>query len=368
MTTATPLMVLALILPQQGDAPAPTPAEIAARFTKATTAGFPRWDKDADGYITLRESTRAIADKSNKGDEAAAIATLHTILREPGLRISAIRLEQVREPARRPLSLFNWNKQFELLAAAVNATRGPLFGPGAPKIEGIRQGLEGDCYLIATMGAQANLHPDKLRAMFKELPEGRVEVQFHGASIVVEGLSDSERALAATSADQGTWISIIEKAWGTALLKIHRDSFGNALDRAGGGGNPTTVIQMLTGRKAFLNQIVLEDGINEVTRQLDYSFRSAMEEKRLVCAGTDRRALPPGFVPTHAYAVLGYDPTTRDVTLWNPWGKDFSPSEGISGLRTGYETKKGKFTLPLADFARIFDRVMIQSASRIGDD
>lgn len=367
MIVTSSLMVLTLSVFHQVDTPAPSQAEIATRFTKAATSGFPRWDKDADGYITLRESTRAIADKSNKGDEAAAIATLHTLLREPGLRVSAIRLEQIREPARRPLGLFNWNKQFELLAAAVNAPRGPLFGPGAPQIDGIRQGLEGDCYLIATMGAQANLHPDKLRAMFKELPDNRVEVQFHGASIVVDGLSDSERALAATSADQGTWISIIEKAWGTALLKLQRESFGNALDRAGGGGNPTTVIQMLTGRKAILNQIIVEDGLNEVMRQLDYSFRSAMEEKRLVCAGTDRRSLPPGLVPTHAYAVLGYDPTTRQVTMWNPWGKDFMP-EGGSGPRTGYETKKGKFMLPLADFARIFDRVMIQSASRLGDD
>lgn len=365
MTTATPLMVLALILPQQGDAPAPTPAEIAARFTKATTAGFPRWDKDADGYITLRESTRAIADKSNKGDEAAAIAALHSILHEPGLRIGAISLEQVREPARRPVGFPDLGKQFELMAAAVKAPRGPLFGPGAPKIEGIHQGLEGDCYLIATMGAQANLHPDRLRAIFKELPEGMVEVKFYGARIVINELTDSERALAATSGDQGTWISITEKAWGTLRLKFRRE-YGNAFDQVG-WGNPTAVIQLLTGRKAILHQIVLEDGLDDVTKRLDYSFRSAMEEKRIVCAGTDRRPLPPGIVQTHAYAVLGYNPATRDVTLWNPWGKDFQPKGG-SGLRTGYETKQGKFTLPLSDFARIFDRVMIQSASRVEDE
>lgn len=367
MTFAFSLMALALCLPHQGDAPTPTPAEIAARFTKAATAGFSRWDKDEDGYINLRESARAIADKANKGDEAAAIATLHSILREPALRIGAISLEQVREPARRPLGLFDWNKQFGLMAAAVKAPRGPLFGPGAPKIEGIHQGLEGDCYLIATMGALANLHPDRLRSMFREFPGGQVEVNFNGTRIVVDELSDSERALAATSGDQGTWISIIEKAWGTALFKIRRGSFATALDRAGGGGNPIYVIQKLTGRKAIYHQIVLEDGLTEVMKQLDYSFRSAMEEKRLVCAGTDRRAPPPGIGQTHAYAVLGYNPATRDVTLWNPWGKDFQP-EGGSGLRTGYETKQGKFTLPLSDFVRIFDRVMIQSASRLEDE
>ncbi len=367
MIHSLPLMVFTLIVPMQEANPSSSPAEIAARFTKAATSGFARWDKDGDGFVTLRESTRAIADKSNKGDEAAAIGTLHTILREPGLRIGAIGLEQVREPARRPLGMANWNKQFDLLANAVNAPRGPLFGPGAPKIEGIRQGLEGDCYLIATMGAQANLHPDKLRSMFKELPDHQVEVRFNGYPVVVEELSDAERALAATSGDQGTWISIIEKAWGTAILRIRRESFGNALDRAGGGGNPALVIQILTGRKSILHQIVLEDGIDEVMKRLDYSFRSAMEEKRLVCAGTDRRALPPGLAQTHAYAVLGYNPNTRDVTLWNPWGNDFQP-EGGPGLRTGYETKQGKFTLPLSDFVRVFDRVMIQSASRIGDD
>ncbi len=92
-----------------------------------------------------------------------------------------------------------------------------------------------------------------------------------------------------------------------------------------------------------------------------------MEEKRLVCATTDRRALPQGLVPTHAYAVLGYDPKTRLVTVWNPWGIDFEPAPGM-GFKGGYETRKGRFNVALSDFIKIFDTVILESASRVGED
>ena len=341
------------------------------RFVKAASSGFSRWDKDGDGFIGLRESTRAIADKTNRGDEAAAVATLHEILRRTDWPVNAISLEQVRDSVRRP-SAFPptdppWELRFSTMAAAVNAPKGQLFGPGAPKIDGIRQGREGDCYLIASVGAMAERNPDRIRAFFKELPNNRFEIQFKGAIIQVEELTDAERALAATSGNQGSWMSLLEKGWGVVLQKIRRESFGNALDRAGGGGDPALVIRYLTGRKTISRQILLEDGAAEILRDLDYSLRSAMEEKRLVCATTDRRALPQGLVPTHAYAVLGYDPKTRLVTVWNPWGIDFEPAPGM-GFKGGYETRKGRFNVALSDFIKIFDTVILESASRVGED
>ncbi len=338
-----------------------------ARFTKATTSGFPRWDKDGDGFIVLRESTWAIADKVNRGDEAAAIATLHEILRGTAWRINAIGLDQVREPGRRPLEIPSWEGIFGRLAETVNAKKGNLFGPGAPKIDGIRQGREGDCYLIASVGAMAESHPDRMRALFKEKPNNRFEIQFKGLVVQVEELTDAERALAATSGDQGLWVSLLEKGWGVALQKIRLESFGNPLDRAGGGGDPGLVIRYLTGRKTISRQILLEDGAAEILRDLEGSLRSAMEEKRLVCATTDRRPLPQGMVPTHAYAVLAFDGKTGLVTVWNPWGVDFHPQPGL-GFRGGYETKKGRFHIPLSEFIRIFDTVILESASRIGAD
>ncbi len=337
------------------------------RFTKATISGFPRWDKDGDGWIVLRESTRAIADKANQGDEAAAIATLHEVLRGTVWPINAIGLDLVREPARRPIELPSWEGIFGRMAEAVNARKGNLFGPGAPKIDGIRQGREGDCYLIASVGAMAERNPNRLRALFRELSTNQVEIQFQGIPIQVEALTDAERALAASSGDQGTWVSLLEKGWGVALQKIRRESFGNPLDRAGRGGDPALPIRYLTGRKAISRQILLEDGASEIMGELDFTLRSAMEEKRIVCATTDRRALPKGLAPNHAFALLAYAPQTRMVTVWNPWGVDYHPQPGL-GFRGGYETRKGRFSVPLSEFIRIFDMVIIESARRVGDD
>lgn len=365
LTIMAPLIALKAEAAFQ-DPATPQPPNWLKRFGDAAAEGFARWDLDHDGYINLRESTRALAKTENKGDTAAALAALHELLRGTRWRINAITLQQVREPARRPLEMTQWEPVFQRMVAAIEKPASEIFMNGAPKLDGLRQGREGDCYLLAVLGAQLNKDPALVKAMISPR-DGGVLVDFQSLKVQVPPLTDAERALAATSGDQGTWPSLIEKAWGSMEVARRGGGLTNPLDGGGGGGNPANVIRILTGRKTISRQLVLEDGINEVIKDLDYSLRLCKEDKRLACAGSDGRRMPPGLVPRHAYAILDYNPRTRLVTMWNPWGLD-RPVIGEPGLQTGYATKSGRFDIPITDFVRVFDMVFIESASKVGDD
>lgn len=347
----------------------PNPAALAEwrqRFIAAATRGFVDWDLDKDGLINLVESSRGLGKPEFKGDVAAALATIHELLRGTQWRLNALSLGMIQEPARRPLDMPPWEPLFQRMVAAVEKPSAEVFMNGAPRLEGLKQGREGNCYLLAVIGAQLNKDPALIKAMIQPR-EGGALVDFQTAKVTVPALTDAERALAATSADQGTWLSLVEKAWGTLDLARKRERFTNPLDGAGAGGDPAFVIQLLTGRRTISRQLIIEDGISEVVRELDFSLRMAKQEKRIACAGTDGRRLPPGIVPRHAYAILDYNPRSRVITLWNPWGLNRNvPSE--PGLQRGYTTVSGKFEMPIGEFVRVFDVVFIESASRVGSD
>jgi hypothetical protein len=71
------------------------------------------------------------------------------------------------------------------------------------------------------------------------------------------------------------------------------------------------------------------------------------------------------MIPSHVYAVLGFDAEAEIVHLWNPLGDDFTPS-GQAGLEAGYPVRAGRFAVPLAEFLQIFVAMTYESG-RCGD-
>ena len=92
-----------------------------------------------------------------------------------------------------------------------------------------------------------------------------------------------------------------------------------------------------------------------------------MRDKRLAGVGTGEDSLPPGINPHHAYAILGFDPATDRVQLWNPHGNYFRP-RGEPGLANGYPTQAGRFEIPVADFVRIFNSASFETNRDPGPD
>ncbi len=69
---------------------------------------------------------------------------------------------------------------------------------------------------------------------------------------------------------------------------------------------------------------------------------------------------PPAKLPyDHVYAIMGFDPETNIVTIWNPWGTDFTPS-GPDGPDNGYTRKNGIFRLSLDEFISFYSFLAIE--------
>jgi len=57
--------------------------------------------------------------------------------------------------------------------------------------------------------------------------------------------------------------------------------------------------------------------------------------------------------------VLDFDPATDTLTLWTPWGTDYTPS-CPSSPACGYARTRGTFQLPLDDFDNFFTFLAIE--------
>jgi hypothetical protein len=255
--------------------------------------------------------------------------------------------------------------------AHIGATRRVLFAGTGPSLRGLHQGLLGDCYFVATLGALVARDRTEVARIVRLGPEKGFEVRFpNGESTRVAAVSDAEIALGSFAAGQGLWLNVLEKAYGELVARSlqRRRVFENAIDAVGGGGHATAAMALFTGCDAGVLQFRPED-----TPMIDNPARvqgflplarerlvDNVRRQRLTCCATTRARTPPGIAQRHLYAVLDFDTRNDLVHVWNPWGNDVDP-QGPPGIENGYRVRDGRFVVPLADFIRIFVSVIYQT-------
>jgi hypothetical protein len=365
------------------DREAPAPGGFAAQVE----THFAGWDLDHDGALSFRELGTLVPDVRIRDEAAAALAAIHRVQRgkNPRWHHAAFTRSQLLAPR----DEYEHEHEYEYESGAeppppfardyrqdlahIRATRRVLFSDGAPRLSGIHQGPLGDCFLIATVGAAVARDPNALRALFAAPPEGEgtdrsgFVVRFRGGPAVpVPSISDAEVALGSTDGRQGLWLNVIEKAYGE-LVCARRGFVEPALDALSGTGTAAHIIQLLTGHEGLHLRFRPHGAkgprhteLAALVPRARTLLIEATQQRRLTCCGTSTAATPPGIIRNHMYAVLGFDPDQDSVHLWNPWGNHFTP-DGPPGLDSGYPVRDGHFTLPLADFVRIFTALISES-------
>ncbi len=345
-------------------------AEVAAasdleRFLTVLQKHFPAWDADHDGVLSVNEINQHVADPEVRGEAAAAIAALKRAsrIRQPTLPTFTLEHLEVLAKAQPPAKgMPDFPAMFGGSLKCIASARRELFAADGPRIETIRQGRMGNCFSLAPLAALAHTRPDYIRTeMIRPQPDGRYLVKLGRKEVKVAPPTDAEIALSSGNEDGSLWVNVYEKAAGEAHNEQKpadkREATG--LDALNRGGSAGTQLAFITGREMFRvsckfakQKDLPKADYDKHMAELRAALTAATRDKRLMTCGTLKTTIP-GITPNHAYAILGYDPATDLIRLWNPHG-DTRAVKGEPGPKNGYPLRDGIFEMPLTVFVKEF--------------
>lgn len=337
-----------------------------AGFQQLFASLFNEWDSNHDGVLDMKELNAAVENPQVQGNDAAVAVFLHRHLQvDKEGQANGLSLTDVQALAANP----EVQKNISGKTGHIEGINHSLFAAGDPNLETFHQGGIGDCYLLAVIGTYVYQHPLAVRTMIQEVPSsGGFQIAFGtGRMVNVAPLTDGELILGASEGrNHGIWLSVLEKAYAEIDLENKERKTGKLIDAdeavdtdfIGHGGYYSPVIVLLSGHKAegaALGRWVKQDPQGGLERAHELLAKLSVEHKLMATGsnGDKTKKLPKGIVHGHVYGVLGYNPVTRMVTVFNPWGNSVRP-KGPPGLVNGYPTEHGIFQVPLNEFVQIF--------------
>lgn len=184
----------------------------------------------------------------------------------------------------------------------------PLEGEDT-QLEQTGQGSIGDCYLLSTLGAVAQMDPDFLDEHVEEIEDGVYRVTMYdedGNEIHYTVKTTPEDGARLDDGDGHSVYSIYERAY---QMHLDEQGQGDTLD----GGSRTDALQTITGQQA--NSYSGED-----TPSIE-NMEQLLENGRPMAAGTGGQNEPAheDIAGNHAYKVSAVDVDNGTVTVVNPW-------------------------------------------------
>lgn len=345
---------------EQAEAAPEAEACKAADFSGRVGCIFDQIDADGDGYLSEADIDQAMLRSDLSPEDAAAVAMLkryRTNLEETSndeyfdeddgvtradiaaYQAALADLQQNGTPI--PEDLASLEGMFQNSVARVNNTNHQLVAEGGPSLDAIHQGSVGSCSFLSAVGSMIDQkRGQELVDMITPNDDGTYTVTFPGRDpVTVDAPTNAELAYQATSGQNGMWLPILEKAYG----RLRDDD--NVVAADGAPGALRDAIGTLSG-----NDVDVDDNWATDTDTTHEKLSAAIAEGRLVTAsqmGGDFEGIPGG----HAYTVTDYDPTTRTVTLRNPWGHGERTDANGNVI---HGPNDGVFTLTLEEFDDIY--------------
>ncbi len=213
-------------------------------------------------------------------------------------------------------------------------------------LDDVMQGGLGDCYLLASLSAVAQTHPELLKQAITTHRDGTYTVTFYeredmskppkAEKVTVDGkfaMRQGEFVYAAAREPKELWPQIFEKAYAQ-----WKGGFGKTE-----GGMGADALQALTGATPDFGMITPTMKPDEVYGALKKALANGG------CAVTLSQPFTKtkGIVPDHAYTLLGVEEKGGEkfVKVRNPWG---SMEVGADGKDDGV------FSMPIADYVKAF--------------
>jgi hypothetical protein len=355
----------------------------ATPFQEVVKSHFDTWDADHDGTLSATEIDCLSVDHSIHGDSAAAVASLKLARRStkvtypPFTRdyflsnendgddgVVAGSEQDDHDRAERAKGRKGLADRYNRALRRINGAKRDLFLDQTPDIDACHQGALGDCFLVAAIGATVHRDSNSLKEMIAPKSGGGYTVNFkYGGQVQVPPLTDAQICLTSTTGDEGLWLPVLEEAYGIMRTRNTQPKAGAEVMEEGSdaiahGGSMRSTIKALTGNETKgvnLKSKLKPDqsNLNDLADTFRMELKKAIDDNRLAGLGTSKDDTPPGISGNHAYAILAFDAAKDEVKIWNPHGNSFKP-KGEAGIKNGFPTSRGVFTVPLTEVVRIF--------------
>ena len=237
-------------------------------------------------------------------------------------------------------------------SVSYSAVTNPVFGASGPGMNDINQGDLGDCYLLASLAEVALQEPSLIQSMITDNGNNTYGVRFF-----VNGTAEYV-TVNASLADSGSifnratdiWASLIEKAYAqlqdSGVITGNSINDGNSYSTIGNGGAPLYALEEITGASAitefYSGGSTWSDYVCNASfsvQSTTYGLTTASVLATLVADlaqgddivlssytnATDSNGMTT-LVASHAMSIYGYDSTTGNLEIRNPWGTESGQS------------------------------------------
>ncbi len=222
------------------------------------------------------------------------------------------------------------------------------FGSAGPSMTDVNQGYLGDCYFLSSCAEVASQNASDITSMFTNNGNGT-----YGVRLFVNGVAEYV-TVNASLADGGSefnratniWASLAEKAF--AQLQAggvdtgNTYNYGNSYSTIGNGGMPANALEALTGATKITDfganggtwySSVQNSSLTYSNYTFGLSTSNVLQtvisdlsahDDAVLCSSTNAKdsSGKTTLVADHAMSIYGYDSSTGNLEIRNPWGTE----------------------------------------------
>ena len=233
-------------------------------------------------------------------------------------------------------------------SVSYSASSKPLFAASGPSMNDINQGALGDCFLLSSLAEVACQNSGVISSMFTSNGNNTYGVKFY-----VDGVADyvTVNNSLASSVNSGAdiWASLAEKAYTqlqtSGIVTGAGLNDGNSYSTIGNGGAPEFALEEITGASK------ITDFMAAGTSWYNISYNSSLAYTGYTSGNSTTSVLnalvadlahgddvilssytnassggKTTLVADHAMSVYGFDSTTGELEVRNPWGTESGQS------------------------------------------
>jgi hypothetical protein len=231
-------------------------------------------------------------------------------------------------------------------SVSYSASSSPLFAASGPSMNDINQGYLGDCYLLSSLAEVAKQNSGLISSMFTSNGNNTYGVRFYVDGVAEYVTVNTSLPDGGSIFNSGTdiWASLAEKAYAQlqagGAVTGNTVNDGNSFSTIGNGGCPEYALEEITGASAITDfsasrsswtTTVYNSSLSETSFSSGSSTAAVLstldsdlsEGDDLVLSSYTNATDSSGkttLVADHAMSIYGYDSTTGELEIRNPWG------------------------------------------------